>query len=119
MSGQSLDELIEFVTVDTYGVDEQLTAILVSFGDEVTLPCSGTVLDIDVEVIGFGIEGDERRGLVARCRRAGGRPGVVALADVRFESGTVAAWLHAAFRAWLGLETFPARRPVQWSLPAR
>jgi hypothetical protein len=42
---------------------------------------------------------------------------VVLLADVRFEPGTVAAWLRAAFRKWLGLRASPARRPPSWSWP--
>lgn len=120
MSGvadQSLGELIESVTLDAYGVDEELTAFLTVFGDAVKLPCPAKILDIDVEVQVFDFEGDERRGLVARCQRAGGRPGVVALADVRFGRDTVAAWLHAAFRTWLGLKAFPARRPASWSWP--
>jgi hypothetical protein len=114
---ESLSQLIESITVDAYGADEQLTGFLTVFNEEVTLPCAAKVLDVDVEVLGFDVEGDERRGLVARCRRIGGRPGVVSLADVRFESGTVAAWLHAALRNWLGLRAFPARRPVGWSWP--
>lgn len=120
MSGvadQSLGELIESVTLDAYGVDEELTAFLTVFGDAVKLPCPAKILDIDVEVLVFDFEGDERRGLVARCQRAGGRPAVVGLADVRFGRDTVAAWLHAAFRTWLGLKAFPARRPASWSWP--
>lgn len=115
VSGQPVDELIETITVDAYGAEEQLTAFLTVLDEQVTLPCKARLLDIDVEVVGFDLEGDERRGLVARCRREGGPPGVVALADVRFEPGTVAAWLHAAFRTWLGLKAFPGRPPARWS----
>ncbi len=46
------------------------------------MPCGAKVLDIEVEVLGFDLEGDDRRGLMARCRRVGGRPGVVSLIDV-------------------------------------
>ena len=119
VAGQSRDALVGAITVDTFGVDEQLTAFLTVFDEEVMLPCTARLLDIDVEVLGFDIEGDERRGLVARCRRVGGRLGVVSLVDVRFASGTVAAWLHAAFRAWLDLEPFPSQPPEDWSWPAR
>lgn len=114
---QSLRELIESVTLDAYGVDEELTAFLTVFGDAVALPCPAKLLEIDVEVLAFDFEGDERRGLVARCQHVEGRPGVVSLADVRFGRDTVAAWLHAAFRTWLGLKAFPARRPAAWSWP--
>jgi hypothetical protein len=63
------------------------------------------------------LEGDERRGLVAECRHEGGR-GTLSLADVRFEQGSVAGWLHAAYRTWLGLPPFPARRPRNWTWSA-
>ena len=117
----ALSELIESITVDAYGTDEQLTAFLTAFSEEVPVPvpCPATVLELSVEVLGFDIEGDERRGLVGRCRRDGRRVGVVSLADVRFEPGGVAAWLHAAYRSWLSLAPFPARRPAGWSWPER
>jgi hypothetical protein len=116
--GQSLSELVDSIVVDAYGTDEQVTAFLTVFDDEVDLPCAAQILGVKIEVVAFDLEGDERRGLVARCRRIGGPTDVVSLADVRFESGTVAAWLHAAFRTWLGLKTFPARRQEGWVWPA-
>ena len=114
---QSLNELVESITVDAYGTDEQLTAFLTVFEEEVDRPCPAQILGVDIEVVAFDLQGDERRGLVARCRRIGGPTEVVSLIDVHFESGTVAAWLHAAFREWLGLKTFPARRPEGWIWP--
>lgn len=115
--GQSLSELVDSIVIDAYGTDEQLTAFLTAFDDEVNLPCAAQILGVDIEVVAFDLEGDERRGLVARCRRNGGATDVVSLADVRFESGTIAAWLHAAFRTWLRLKTFSARRPEGWVWP--
>lgn len=117
MPGQSLSQLVESIMVDAYGTDEQLTAFLTVFEEEVDLPCDAEILGVDIEVLAFDLQGDERRGLIVRCRRTGGPTDVVSLVDVRFESGTVAAWLHAAFRSWLGLKTFPARRPDGWSWP--
>lgn len=117
VTGQSLNELVESIIVDAYGPDEQLTAFLTVFEEQVDRPCAARILGADVEVLAFDLEGDERRGLVARCRRPGGPTDVVSLADLRFESGTVAAWLHAAFRSWRGLEPFPARRPGGWAWP--
>ena len=119
MPGQSLSELIDAITVDAYGADEQLTAFLTVFDEAASLPCAAKILDVDVEVVAFDLEGDERRGVVARCRQPGGTTGLVSLVDVRFESGTVEAWLHAALRRWLGLKTFPARSPEGWSWPER
>jgi hypothetical protein len=115
--GQSLSELVDSIVVDAYGTDEQLMAFLTVFDDEVDLPCAAQILGVEIEVVAFDLEGDERRGLVVRCCRNGGATDVVSLADVRFEFGTIAAWLHAAFRAWLGLKTFSARRPEGWVWP--
>jgi hypothetical protein len=62
---QDLEQLIDEITVDAYGLDEQLTGFLQVFVDEVTIPAPGTVLDFPVEITGFDFEGDERHGLVA------------------------------------------------------
>lgn len=69
----SLPQLIDDITVDAHNTDEQLSGFLQMFQDEVT-----------VEVIGFDQEGDERRGLVARCRHQG-TTDALSLADVHFE----------------------------------
>jgi hypothetical protein len=66
------------------------------------------------EVTGIDFEGDGRRGLVAQCRHDGGA-GSVSLVDVCFEPHTVAGWLHAAYRTWLGFPSFPACRPSDWT----
>lgn len=117
VAGRSSNELVESIIVDAYGTEEQLTAFLTVFEAEVERPCAAQILGVDVEVLAFDLEGDERRGIVARCRRQGGSTDVVSLADLHFESGTVAAWLHAAFRSWLGLRSLPARRPEGWAWP--
>lgn len=67
-----------------------------------------------VEVTGFDLEEDERRGLVARCRHQE-TTGTVAVADVRVEPASVAGSPHAAWRTWLCLPPFPARRSRDWS----
>lgn len=115
---RSLAQLIDEIIVDAYDTDEQLSGFLQVFQDEVTVPVSATVLGIAIEVAGFDLEGDERRGLVARCRHPGAA-GTIALADVHFEPDSVAGWLHAAYRTWLCLPQFPARRPADWAWPDR
>ena len=119
MPSRALSELIESIIVDAYGTDEQLAAFLGAFSEEVRVPCAATVLDIPVEIVRFDIEGDERRGLVARCGREAKPAGVVSLTDVRFEPGTTAAWLHAAHRSRLGPAPFSVRHPVGWSWSER
>ncbi len=113
---QSLAQLIEEITVDAYDTDEQMSGFLQVFQDEVAVPVVATVLDLAVEVTGFDLEGDERRGLVARCRREEVED-VLSLADVHFEPNSVAGWFHAAYRTWLCLPPFPAKRPSGWTWP--
>lgn len=113
---QSLGELIHDITVDAYDVGEQLSGFLQVFQDTVAIPVPATVLDIAVEITSFDVEGDDRRGLVAHCRHQGAA-GTVSLADVHFESNSIAGWLHAAYRTWLCLPPFPARRPLDWQWP--
>jgi hypothetical protein len=114
---QDLEQLIDEITVDAYGLDEQLTGFLQVFLDEVSLPASAVVLGSAVEVVGFAFEGDERRGLVAQCRH-GKVTGTVSLIDVCFELGSIAGWLHAAYRTWLGVPPFSARQPLHWTWPS-
>ena len=114
---QDLEQLIDEITVDAYGLDEQLTGFLQVFLDEVTLPASAVVLGSAVEVVRFDFEGDERRGLVAQCCH-GKVTGTVSLIDVCFEPGSIAGWLHAAYRTWLGVPPFPARQPLHWIWPS-
>jgi len=79
-----------------------MSGFLQVFQDEVAVPVAATVLGVAVEVTGFDLEGDERRGLVARCRHQE-TDDVLSLADVHFGPNTVAGWLHAAYRTWLCL----------------
>jgi hypothetical protein len=111
----ALHRLIDNITVDAYDVSEQLTGFLESFLNNVEVPAEAKLLGVNLEVAGFDLEGDERRGLVAKCRHDEGS-GSVSLADIRFQEESVAAWLHAANRTWLGLKPFPAREPSDWSL---
>lgn len=110
-----LDELITAILVDCYGEDEELTAFLTIFDDEVHSPAEATVLQTPVTVTGFDYP-NGRRELTARCRGARDVQ-QLALADVVFPDGTVAAWLHAAYRRYLGLKPFPATAPAGWVFP--
>jgi hypothetical protein len=57
---------------------------------------------------------DPRRGLVATCQEPQSA-GEVGLADLAFPPETVTAWVHAAYRHYLGLEPFPAQARPDWS----
>ena len=115
---QSFAQFIDEITVDAYDTDEQLSSVLQVFQDEVTVPACATMLGMAIETAAFDREGDERCGLVARCCHQEAT-GTIALADVRFEPDSVAGWLHAAYRTWLCLPAFLARRPRDWSWPDR
>jgi hypothetical protein len=100
-----LDQLIEEITTDAYG-DEGFDAFACHFGDELGLPVAGRVIGEDVEVLHVFFDGDERRGLTARCRR-GTLTYEVALLDIVFPDGSGARRFLAAYRQWLGLEPWP------------
>ncbi|MBN2432820.1 MAG: cytoplasmic protein, partial [Acidobacteria bacterium] len=78
----ALDKTIERITVDAYGDDEQLWAFRQAFEDDVELPVDGFVIEEPVSVIAVDYEGNERRGLTARCRREDGSEYVLAASDV-------------------------------------
>lgn len=109
-----LEQLIDEVMADAYGLDEQLSSFCQVFVDEVDVPHSAMSLGVEIEVLGFDYPADERRGLVAQVRN-GPVEQELSLADVCFPEDSVAGWVHAAYRTWLGLSTFPARRPAGWA----
>jgi hypothetical protein len=100
--------LIEEIIVDAHGEDEQLWAFRQVMEDEVPLPIDGFVLGEPVAIVEIAYDGNERRGLTARCRRNEGSEHVVSLADVQVARQAKAARYVAAYRKWLGLEPAPA-----------
>lgn len=108
----AIDELVERVTVDAYGAYEQLSAFWQCFEDEARFPFPATVVGAAVEVMGVDFPGDERRGLVAICRR-GGTDHLVSLIDV-VPTGPMpmlTRQLLDAYRRWSGVAP-PARPPT-------
>src|SRR5215475_13800887 len=96
----ALDDLIDGITTDAYGEDEQLWAFRQAFEDSVTLPTEGTVMGEPVLVIAFDYDGNERRGLTAKCRGADGREHLVAAADVTIPPTSEGGRYLAAYRKW-------------------
>jgi hypothetical protein len=68
MNLMELDALIYEVIVDANGEDEQLWAFRQAFEDALSLPADGFVIGEPVAVITFDYDGNERRGLTARCQ---------------------------------------------------
>ena len=104
----ALDKMIEDITVDAYGDNEQLWAFRQAFEDNVELPADGFIIGEPVLVIEIDFDGNERRGLIARCRRENGAEYVVAAADVVFAQASAGARHIAAYRRWLNLDPYPA-----------
>lgn len=94
-----LDGLIAEITVDCHDDDEVLTAFENAFYDA-HLPCPGTVIGEQVEVLSVGASGG-RRELVATCQRAGRRH-EIALLDIQIDAGAATSRLLAAHRRWAG-----------------
>jgi hypothetical protein len=107
-----LDELVAVITVDAYGDDEPQVAFLEVFNQEVRLPAGASVLGMSVDVIRFDYR-DERFGIVAECRRGGSRQ-MLPVVDLVISPDTIAAWLQAAYRRWLGLDPNPYDMPAGW-----
>lgn len=104
-----LDELIEEITIDAYGDDEQLWAFRQAFEDALSLPADGFVIGEPVAVVEIDYDGNDRRGLTAKCRRADSSEHLVGTADVVFPEKSSGARYVAAYRKWLGLEPYPPR----------
>jgi len=103
----ALDGMIEEITVDAHGDDEKLQAFRQAFEDDVALPVDGFVIGIPVSVIEVDYDGNERRGLTARCRREDGSEHVVSVSEVLLAPTSAGARHVAAYRRWLGLDPYP------------
>lgn len=99
----NLDELIEEITVDAYGEDEQLWAFRQAFEDGIKVPCEATVVGVPVRVLKFDYDGNERRGLTATCRHDDGTKYVVAASEVVASPSTPCGRYITAYRKWMGL----------------
>lgn len=114
MRSYELDELMVGIIADYRTKDARLSAFLQVFLDEITLPIEGTLLGMPVEITEFDFF-DDGRGLVARCHRPGADQ-YITLADLVLPPGSVEAWVHAAYRQWLGMTPHSVIRPPDWEL---
>ena len=92
----ALDQLVEAITVDSYDVDEQMTAFHAVFTNEVSLPAEATIVGVSVQVLDVDIRASGSE-LTAHCRH-GADHQEPSLADLVFPPQTVGAWIHAAYR---------------------
>jgi hypothetical protein len=101
-----LDALIEDLTVDAYGDEEQLSGFLVGAEEALTPGEMAMIVGVDVEIVKVDCGPDARSGLLASVRRDHGRY-EVALADLAFTDGSELGLLVAAYRRWLGRRARP------------
>ena len=117
----TIDELIEETLLDAYGEDEQLWSFRQAFEVDVRYPFRGEVVGVEVEVDAVDFAGDERRGLVAVCRRANERH-AVSLLDIT-PVGPLPVQtrrLLNAYRRWSGATPLPLAEPgsaARWMYP--
>lgn len=102
-SASELDELIDAITTDAYGEDEQLWAFCQAIEDDAGLPSGVFVVGAPVEVTAVDYDGNTRRGVVAVCRGEEGGEHRISFADVEFDNDAEAARYVAAYRRWAGL----------------
>src|ERR1017187_4301358 len=76
-------------------------------GDEVAVPCEGSVIGELVQVLKFDYDGNERRGLTVVCRRADGTKHVVAASEVVIPRSTQGGRYLAANRKRMGIVPSP------------
>jgi hypothetical protein len=93
-----LDELIAEITTDCNDEDEELVGFESAFDEQAALPCPGTVVGEDVEVLSVATQ-EGRRELIATCELRGRRYRV-ALLDIELQADPVTDRLLAAYRRW-------------------
>ena len=98
-----LDDLIEEITVDANGEDEQLWAFRQAFEDDIAVPCEARVIGQPVRITKFDYDGNDRRGLTATCRSADGTKHIVTASEVLMPLETQGGLYLAAYRQWMGL----------------
>jgi hypothetical protein len=103
----ALDELIDEFTVEAAGDDERILAFLKALEKHVALPCDGFVIGEPVSVVKFDYQGNQRRGLTAKCRRVDGCEYEVTASEVALPADTPGLHYLAAYRKWMGVEPNP------------
>lgn len=107
MKSSELERLIDEIIFDAYGNDEQLSAFRQALEDTIELPVKAIAIGEPVIVLAIEYDGNERRGLTARCRKKDRSEHVIAACDLVFPEETAASRYMAAYRTWLGIEPYP------------
>ena len=102
----ALDRLLEEILTDAHDDDEQLWAFRQAFEDNIELPADAFVIGEPASMIEMDYDGNERRGLTATYQREDGSEHIVAVAELAFTERSANALHVAAYRKWLGLDTY-------------
>ena len=102
-----LDNLIETISTDAEGEQEQIWAFRQALEDELRLPAKTTVIGQLVTLLEIDYRGNQRLGLIATIRTKDGTKYEVAMADVATLGDVRGGLYQAAYQKWLGLEPFP------------
>jgi uncharacterized protein YigA (DUF484 family) len=103
----ALDALIEELTIDAYGDEEQLTGFLTGAEDALIVGEIATVAGVEIRIVAVDCGPDVRRGLIAVCERDR-RRFELSLADVAFGEVSELGRIVAAYRRWLGCDPHSA-----------
>lgn len=106
-SAAELDALIDELTVDCYGDEEQLTGFLTGAEEALVAGEIAAIAGTQVRVIAVDCPSDLRRGLTALCERDRHRY-ELSLADIRFGDASELGLIADAYRRWLGCNPHPA-----------
>ncbi|MGI8438800.1 MAG: hypothetical protein ACR2NV_01110 [Thermoleophilaceae bacterium] len=98
-----LDDLIAGITVDAHDEDEALTGFENAFDEADCLPCPGSAIGEDIEILSISTS-NGRQELIATCQRAS-RHHQIALLDIDINVDQPASRLLAAYRRWTGTES--------------
>lgn len=109
-SSADVDDLLVEMLVDAYGDDEQLTALAEGTGDALDFPVDAHVVGEPLSLLAVDYEGNERRGIIARCRREDGTEYRVSLADVELPPEATGHIHVAADCRWLGVKPAAPKR---------
>jgi hypothetical protein len=108
LSAAALDQLIEEITTDANGDDEQLSAFAEAMHEYAGLPLQGFVAGGPVTVLSFRNSGSSRGGLTAKIRRADHSSFEISAADLLVDDDVPVSRYLAAYRKWMGLRGYPA-----------
>ena len=96
--------------------DDEYEAFVAALETELDLPAKATLKGKPVTVLEIGYDVGIVEPPFALCRSAL-KNDERELADVCFPPDTTAAWIHAAYRHYLGLDPFPAEPRPDWRWP--